>query len=161
MIRIVLALLLVSTAQAAEPLNLSFEDQFDAKVEMKAARGKVLVLVYGDRKASDDCRKLGEQLHTVYGAEAVRIQAVACCGKLPKLMQPLLKSQIAKVSPKLPVWLDFNETMVTNFGMTTGQTNVAVFDREGRYRHLVIGTLDRKKLDDLTSAISKLRVEGQ
>lgn len=161
MIRVLILLVFVSTATAAEPLELKFEDQFDAKVEMKSARGKVLVLVYGDRKASDECRKLGEKLHGSVGGKQVQIQAVAYCGKMPKALRPLLRSQIAKVSPEIPVWLDFEETMVTSFGITTGQANVAVFDRDGRYRHLVNGTLDQKKLDELTGLIGKLRDEDK
>lgn len=177
-----MALLLLSLA-AAEPVEICFEDQFEAKQELKAQRGKVVVLVYGDRAASDACRTLGEELHvhfhpTAKGltggkarqqpaaevpgmtAPGVLIQAVACCGKMPRVLRPVLQTQIAKASPDVPVWLDFDQTMTSHFGLTTGQTNVALFDAAGRYRHKINGTLTPRQVEDLIRQIHNLRVEA-
>jgi len=171
---------------AADPVNFQFEDQFEAKPELKALRGKVVILVYGDRKASDECRTLGEKLHVSFHPTAkdlkpgqarqqpatdlpkvaagkspgVVVQAVACCGKMPALVKPLLRGQLVKASPEVPVWLDFNETMTTHFGLTTGQANVAVFDCEGRYRHRVSGTPTAAQMKELLQTVQNLRAEG-
>jgi hypothetical protein len=182
-----IALMMMSLiASEAKPVELSFEDQFEAKQELKSQRGKVVVLIYGDRKASDACKSLGEQLHVAFHPTAkglspaksrlqpvtalpnaapgqspgVLVQAVACCGKMPALVRPVLKSQIAKASPDVPVWLDFEQEMVTRFGMTTGEANAVVFDVQGRYRHAMQGTPDAKTLQKLAETIQSLRVES-
>jgi predicted transcriptional regulator len=60
----------------------------------------------------------------------------------------------------VPIWLDFNQTMSTHFGLTTAQANVAVFDVEGRFRKVVNGTLDTKAHQELVDFIQQLRVEA-
>lgn len=187
MIRL-LALLLLAVPAFAEskPVEFAFEDQFETKQSMKDYRGIVVVLVYGDRKASDECRKLGEQLHVAthptakdltpakarLAAEAdlavpagktapgTMVQAVACCGKMPGAVKPILRNQLAKASPDVPVWLDYDETMPTHFGITTGQANVLVFDVEGRYRLGVSGTPNAKKVNEILKLVQDLRAEG-
>ena len=125
MMRSLYLMLFAAPLMAADvkPVDLTFEDQFEAKQELKDLRGIVVVLVYGDRKASDECRKLGEELHVATHPTAkdlspakarlepalelpnlpagkhspgVLIQAVACCGKMPMIARPLLRGQLAK-----------------------------------------------------------------
>jgi hypothetical protein len=181
-------MLLAGAASAAEkPVNLVFEDQFEKLPDIASQKGAVLVLVYGDSKAVTECRTWGENLHLAFhpGAKglepvkarqqpvaalpnlpagktspAVTVQAVACCGKMPTIARPLLREQLKKASPELPIWLDFNTTMVQHFGMTTGQVNVAVFDVEGRFRKVVNGTQDAKQQVELVDTIQALRTEA-
>lgn len=186
MIRVAALVMFALPLAATEPVNLAFEDQFNAKPELKSAKGRVVVLVYGDRKASDACRELGERLHLTFHptakglppakarlepaaappnlapgkqAPGLLVQAVACCGKMPATLRPLFRTQIAKASPDVPVWLDFNETMVTHFGLTTGEANIAVFDAEGRFRNVHTGVRDAD-LPELVRTIQNLRTEA-
>ena len=107
----------IATAQPPAPVqtapqavNLVLEDQFDRKADLAALRGQVVILVYGDKKASDMCRQIGESLHVCWHPEAkgqppakaqsapvvpldnlqpgqtstnVVVVPVACCGKVP------------------------------------------------------------------------------
>ena len=93
-----------------KPVELVLEDQFERKTDLADLRGNVVILVYGDRKGTDACRTLGEQLHvcwhpTAKGQPPAKAQAapvvpldglkpgqvspnvivvpVACCGKVP------------------------------------------------------------------------------
>ena len=50
--------------------------------------------------------------------------------------------------------------MTTDFGMTTGQANVAVFDVQGRYRHNISGMPTAKQREELLTMIQTLRLEG-
>ena len=185
--------LLVSAAVAAaqppapQPVPLVLEDQFEMLAALADLRGSVVVLVYGDRKGTDACKALGEQLHVLWhptakglppaeakaapvvgldglapgqSAPDVRVVPVACCGKVPGPVRGVIRSQVAKGSPDVPVWLDFGETMKTGFGLTAGEPNVVVFDAAGRLRMRVNGTPDQAALDRLVKAVQGLRAEA-
>jgi hypothetical protein len=186
MMSVVCLTLLAIGVNAAEPqpVNLVFEDQLDNKPELASLRGKVAVLVFGDRKATDACREFGQALHIAFhptakglspseaakqpvialsGAKVspdVAVVPVATCGKVPSVVRTVIRAQIKKGAPDVPVWLDFEETMVKHFGQTSGEVNVAVFDTKGRYRHVANGTLDAKKQSQLLQLIQDLRVEA-
>ncbi len=130
----------VATASVAQPpampkpTELVLEDQFDRKADLADLRGQVVILVYGDRKANDLCKTVGESLHVCWHPEAkgqppakaqaapvvpleglkpgqtspnVVVVPVACCGKVPGAVQKPIRSQIAKAVPDSVVWLDF------------------------------------------------------
>jgi hypothetical protein len=172
---------------AALPVALKLEDQFDRKTDLADYRGAVVVLVYGDRKATDACRALGERLHVYWHPDAkgqspakaqaatvvpladaqpgrsspdVRVIPVACCGKIPGPIRGLIRGQVAKGSPEVPVWLDFADTMKNSFGLAAGEPNVVVFDAAGRLRATVNGTLDSAAIDGITKGVQTLRYEA-
>lgn len=184
-----LVVVAVGSAQppAPQPTDLGFEDQFDRKPRLADLRGRVVVLVYGDRKGTDACRQFGELIHVTFHptakglppgkareqpaaavpglkpgltAPGVTVVPVACCGKLPAVVRTLIRSQVKAGSPDVPVWLDFEETMAKHFGLTTGQVNVAVFDAAGVFRHGLTGTPDAKKTQELAQVIQTLRAEA-
>lgn len=177
----------LSLLLAAPPaVELTFDDQFGNAPKIGDLHGKVAVLVYGDRKAVDACRKYGEELHVLFHptakglppAEArkapasplqgippqktpdVAVIPVACCGSAPKVVQALLKAQIKAASPDVPVWLDFEKAMVTHFGLKEGEVNVAVFDAKGQYRLGQPGAPDAETKRDLLQQIQNFRAEA-
>ncbi len=82
----------IATAKQPAPVqtdppavNLVLEDQFDRKADLAALRGQVVILVYGDKKATDACRQLGESLHICWHPDAKG--------------QPPAKAQAAPVVP--------------------------------------------------------------
>lgn len=170
-----------------QPIALVMENQFEKKVELADHRGAVVILVYGDRKGTDACRKLGEQLHVTWHPDAagqmpvkaqaapvvalaglrvgqpspeVRVIPVACCGKVPGPIRGAIRSQIAKGSPDVPVWLDFADAMKSSFTLTAGEPNVVVFDAEGRLRMKINGTPDAAALERLMKSVQGLRAEA-
>lgn len=177
----------VAQPPAPEPAALVLEDQFDRKADLGAYRGAVVILVYGDRRGTDACKALGEQLHVCWHPDAkgqpaakaqaapvvgldglptgkaapdVKVIPVACCGKIPAAIRGVIRTQIARGAPDVPVWLDFADTMKTNFGMTAGEPNVVVFDAAGRPRGKVNGTPDAPTLDNLVRTVQALRAEA-
>lgn len=171
----------------AKDVALAMEDQFDRKTDLADLRGNVVLLVYGDRKGTDACRTLGEQLHICWHPTAkgqtpekartapvvpldglkpgqaspnVVVVPVACCGKVPAAIRPTINKQIAKASPDVVVWMDYADAMKTAFGLTPGETNVAVIDAAGRVRAKYNGTIDQTNMDGLVKTVQTLRTEA-
>src|SRR4029453_15573211 len=68
-----------------KPTELSFNDQFDRTARLADLRGAVVILVYGDRKANELCKTVGESLHVCWHPTAKG--------------QPPAKAQAAPVVP--------------------------------------------------------------
>ena len=172
---------------AVAPTSLVLGDQFDRKADLADLRGQVVVVVYGDRKATDACRTLGESLHVCWHPDAkgqppakaqaapvvplanlkpgqaspnVAVVPVACCGKVPAAIQRIVRNQIAKASPDAVVWLDFGDTLKTGFGQTAGEPNVLVLDANGTLRMKLTGAPDQTAMDALVKTVQALRVEA-
>ena len=186
------ALLLLSVGPAQQPAmpkptELVLEDQFDRKADLAELRGQVVILVYGDRKANELCKTVGEALHVCWhpsakGQPSAKAQAapvvpldnlksgqvspnvvvvpVACCGKVPGAIRGPIRVQIAKAVPDSVVWLDFGETLKGMYGQTAGEPNLVVFDAAGRMRMKINGTPDQTAMDKLTKAVQELRCEA-
>jgi hypothetical protein len=171
----------------AKDVALVMEDQFDRKTDLADLRGNVVLLVYGDRKGTEACRALGEQLFVCWhptakgqppekartapvapleglkpgqAAPNVLVVPVACCGKVPAAIRPTINKQIAKASPDVVVWLDYADAMKAAFGLTAGETNVAVIDAAGRVRAKYNGTIDQSNMDALVKTVQQLRAEA-
>ncbi len=174
-------------AGAPKTVELALEDQFERKADIADLRGNVVVLVFGDRKGNEACRALGEQLHVYWHPDAkgqpaakaqtaavapleglkpgqvspnVIVVPVACCGKVPSAIRGTISKQIAKGSPDVVVWLDYADKMRDMFGVTAGETNVAVIDATGKLRLKINGTLDQPAMDKLVKTVHTLRLEA-
>ena len=150
-------------------------------------RGRVVVLVYGDRKGTDKSRAFGEQLHVLFhpsangksGAEArtapvsplpnapagqaspdVLVVPVACPPNVPSVIQDLVRAGIKKAAPDTVVLLDFAGAMEEQFGLRAGEPNLVVFDAAGRVRMKVNGTPDAATGQRLVQTIQNLRAEA-
>jgi hypothetical protein len=176
-----------AVAGDVKPVSLTLEDQFGESQDVSKHGGKVLVLIYGDRKATDDCRSLGESLHIAFHPTAkgkapkdarqapvaplpnlpvgiaspdVFVVPVACTGVIPGVVKTVLQKQIKSASPDVPVWLDCAAAMQTTFGLTTGEPNIAVLDAKCRARLVVNGKADQAKLKEVVQVIQDLRAEA-
>jgi len=172
--------------QAVVPV-VTLEDQFERLNDLKSYRGSVAVLIYGDKASAQANQQLGELIHTrfhptakgkppgearrqpvipVQGAakdakhpEVVAIP-VACIGKVPNLVAAVIRNQIRKSSPEVPVWLDFGETMKSQFPFKPGVPNVVVIDCQGRYRYAAAGQPTTEGTERLIGIIEALRKEA-
>lgn len=184
-------LLLASAAGfAAEPpkvSDLTLEDQFEVKNSVADHKGKVLILVYGDRTGIDASRELGSKLHVLFHPSAagktakvarvapvdplpgvpngtaspdVAVVPVACCGRVPGIIQGTIRGALKKDAGDVPVWLDFDNTMKDKFGLTAGEPNLVVIDAQGRLRLKVNGTPDRETMQKVLQTAQNLRAEA-
>lgn len=167
--------------------DLAMEDQFEAKHSVADHKGKVLILVFGDREGIDASRQLGSQLHVLFHPSAegktakeartaavdplpgvekgkpspdVAVVPVACCGKVPGAIQGLVRAGLKKDAADVPVWLDFGNTMKDKFGLTGGEPNLVVIDAQGRLRLKVNGTPDKETLQKVLQTTQNLRAEA-
>lgn len=185
-----LSVLLVGSAvAAADPpkVDLTFEDQFEVTNKVADHKGKVLILVYGDRKGIEASRELGSKLHVLFHPTAegksakdakaapvaplegapqgtkspdVAVVPVACCGSVPGPIKALVRSSLKKDAADVSVWLDFGTTMADKFGLRDGEPNVVVIDAEGRLRLKVNGTPDKDTLQKVLQTAQNLRAEA-
>jgi hypothetical protein len=173
-----------AAALPAKPADLRFEDQFGREGKLSDLRGRVVVLVYGDREGTDACRAYGEQLHVLFhpsakgqppekarAAPVVPLAGAAgpspdvvvvpvACAKVPSLVQGMIQAGVAKASPAVTVWLDFNGTMESGYGLKEGEPNVVLFDAAGKSRLKINGTPSEAKGKELVQAIQNLRAEA-
>jgi hypothetical protein len=173
--------------EAGKPVALSFEDQFERKASLADLRGRVVILVYSDRKGTEASRELGEKLHVLFHPTAagqtaakarvapvaplegvpagkpspdVVVQAVACTGSVPAPVRALIRTGLKRDAADTPVWLDFGTTMTDTFGRRDGEPNLVLFDAQGRLRLKVNGSPDRATFDKLLQTAQNLRAEA-
>jgi hypothetical protein len=182
---IALAQVVTHPPRALPPIVM--EDQFEQPEKLSDGLGRVVVLVYGDRRGADANKQLGEALHVYFHPAAhgqpaeqahrapvkpledvppgtvspdVVTVPVACIGKVPALVRTLIRSQFRSGSPAVPVWLDFQDQMKQLFGLAAGVPNVVVVDTKGRLRYSASGLLTGEQLGQLEAAIEGLRREA-
>ena len=155
-------------AQAQDPpaAQLDLQDQFDRPQSLMHHRGHVVVLLYGDRTGLAAGRGLGEKLGAQFRpdggqtARDVHVIPVLCLGKLAGPLRNVIKNQVRKGSPDVPVWLDFENKTKAQFGLAADVPNVAVVDAAGRVRYRVAGQLDSAGYDRLVQVVAALRKEA-
>ena len=179
----------IAIAQKPEtnkPVELSFEDQFEMKHSVADHKGKVVILVYGDRTGIEACKELGEKLHVVFHPTAkgrtpekaklapvvalagvaegkvspeVVVVPVACAGSVPGPVKTLIRRGLKKDAAETPVWIDFGTAMADKFAMKEGQPNIAVLDADGFLRLKVNGSPDKATYDKILQTTQNLRAE--
>lgn len=177
-----------AAASAAPTVNLVMEDQNRQSHDTAALKGDVIVLLYADRNGAEAAHEIGQRLHVHFHPNAAKVEgpdwvrqpvttipgwpagartpnvhavAVACLPEIPKAVHPVVRSQIRKESPHVPVWLDFKGTMPKTFGMAPDVPNILVIDTFGRPQGVLSGELDETKYQQLVAAIDRLRQQAQ
>lgn len=172
------------TPAQAPTVKLAMIDQFDQKHDIKDYRGDVVILLYGDRKATDANKELGQKLHVHYHPTAkgmkpadarkapvspiegakrspdVHVIPVACTGPIPEVIFGLVKREVKKASPDFPLWFDTNGLLKDAYGMRDGEPNLIVIDAEGKVRFKVLGEATAKTQARLIEVVDYLRAEA-
>ncbi len=174
-------------AAKPKPVELAFEDQFEQKHNLGDLKGKVVILVYGDRNGIEASKELGEKLHVLFhptaagltpdkarlapvvalpgivaGQESpdVVVVPVACAGSVPGPIKMLIRKGLKKDAADTPVWLDFGTVMADKFTVKESQPNLVVIDAAGYLRLKVNGTPDKATYEKLLQTTQNLRAEA-
>lgn len=187
-VALIAALMATAVSSAAEEtVCLVMEDQFQNRCETEALRGHVVVLVYAGRYGAEAAVELGRKLHTHYHPAAatadpaerskqpvigipgwpaevpvpdVHVIPIACVPEVPRMLRGMVRSQIRKGSPHLPVWLDYEDAMRKGFGIVPDEPNVLLIDTAGVARGVSAGKPDETKYTQLVEAIDTLRSQA-
>lgn len=143
-----------AVAKAFEPFTLP--DQFGAPHAVGGRDGAVLVVLYGDRKAAEASRELGEALHVRFhpaaagkgakdaaaaparpvpgfpgAAVPVLVKPAACAAGVPRPVRSAVAFQLRRAAPDTPVWLDWERQFELRFGVSPGEPNAVVVAPNG------------------------------
>lgn len=173
---------------AGRTVAVTMEDQFRTKHDTAALRGDVIVLLFADRNGAEAAHEVGKRLHVHFHPGAAKVDgpdwvrqpvigipgwpegtrvpnvhsvAIACLPEIPRAVHPVVRSQIRKESPHVPVWIDFTGVMPRTFGMAPEVPNILLIDTFGRPQGVLSGEIDEAKFQQLVAAIERLRREGQ
>ncbi len=174
-------------AKEPKTVDITMEDQFETKNSVADHKGKVLILVYGDRKGIDASRELGSTLHVLFHPTAegksakdarkapvvalegipndkaspeVNVIPVAACAGVPGPIKGLIRKALAKDAADTPVWIDFDGVMAEKFTMREGEPNLVLIDAEGRLRLKVNGKPDKETMQKVLQTAQNLRAEA-
>jgi len=169
----------------SRPVAVRFEDQFRNRRDTTALVGDVVVLIFAERNGAEASHDLGRRLHVHFHPTAANVEgpewgrqpvialpgwpadrtppdvhavAVACLPEIPRAIHPVVRAQVRKESPFVPVWLDFEGVMPRQFGMDVGVPNVLLVDTRGRGQGVVRGQVDELRYKELVTAIDRLRL---
>ena len=161
-------------------MNVVMGDQFGNRYETSQMRGDVVVLVYAGRHGAEAAMELGRKLHTLFhptaeGAAAtewstqpvvgvagwpagmpvpdVRVIPIACVPEVPKALHSMVRRRLARESPVVPVWLDFEDVMRPSFGMVADEPNMLVIDTLGSAQGVISGHLDEPRFNEVVGII--------
>jgi hypothetical protein len=132
--------------------GLSLQDQDGRTLSLDALRGKVVVIVYGGRRAVDthvvwgkrlgaDCCQRGGYRRADQNEECpVRILAVAQMGKVPEIFRGVIRAGIRRQLEKgYSLWLDWEDRLAALYGVREDTSTVIVADRQGQVWLVVSG----------------------
>lgn len=172
-------------APSRPAVAVSLEDQFRNRRDTAALVGDVVVLVFAERNGAEASHDLGRRLHIHFHPTAAKVEgpewgrqpviglpgwpadrappdvhavAVACLPEIPRAIHPVVRAQVRKESPFVPVWLDFTGVMPQRFGMENGVPNVLLIDTRGHAQGVVRGQVDDLRYRELVTAIDRLRL---
>lgn len=178
----------LSAADTARTPNIMLEDQFRNRRGTAELRGDVVVLVYAERRGAEAANILGRRLHVRFHPTAesapptewttqpvvglpgwpadarvpdVHVVPVACVAEVPRPLHGIVRMRIRQESPHIPVWLDFDDSLRTQFGIVPGEPNITLIDTEGRPQGASAGRVDDAGFEALVAAIDRLRLASR
>jgi len=136
----------------ATPFEL--KDQYEKKLAYAFPRQKVSVLVFGDRKGSDQIEGWVRPLYERY-KDRIDQNGVAVLGSVPAFMRGIVR-QIFKSQVKYPVLLDWTGNVSRAYEYQSGKANLVVIDRNGQIVHCAFGAASEAELNRIYTQIEKL-----
>ncbi len=132
--------------------HFTLEDQFGNKIGIKFPSNKVVVLVFGDRKGSEQVEGWVRPLYEKY-TDQVYIFGIAELSVVPWAVRPVVRG-IIKSKSKAPVMLDWTGKVAKSYGCEKGKANVFVVSKEGKVIEVKRGAANSGGLNNLYSVIN-------
>ena len=146
----------MTTALAAPVAKLSDFELTDQEAKPRRYRfpkAKVTVMTVADRKGSEQLAPWIQQLHDRY-RERIDIDGLADVSMIPKPFHAMFRTAFRK-QLAYPVMLDWEGSVVKQFGYAKGVANIYVIDRRGRILKQLTGPVSDDGLRELTTQIDR------
>jgi peroxiredoxin len=134
--------------------NFTLEDQFGKKISINFPSDKVAVLVFGDRKGSEQVEGWVRPLYGKY-TDKIYIFGIAELSVVPWAVRPAVRMMIRRGS-KTPVMLDWSGNVSKSYGYEKGKANVFVVGKDGSITAVKRGAASNAALNDLYQEISAI-----
>ena len=139
--------------------DFAIKDQYDHALQLSSQRGKLILLIYGDRLGSDYMGAYADAVQESPLAVSVTVVRIANLHAVPALMRSYVKRQFLKPNsegkPKSPVLLDWDANLAGIYGFTEDLTNVYLIDPQGILCYWASGTGTPEETHKLLNVIAK------
>ena len=156
-----LTLLMLATAPAPRAstvgeraMNFELRDQYGKTLAYSFPKEKVSVLVFGDRKGSEQVEGWVRPVYERY-TERVDLHGVAVLTSVPSLFHGYARRQFRK-QVKYPVLLDFKGDVSKGYGYEGDKANLFVIARDGTVSHRASGAATPESLNRLFVVLDRL-----
>lgn len=156
----VLLSLVVAPARAGAPeraMDFELRDQFGKALAYRFPKERVSVLVFGDRKGSEQVEGWVRPVWERY-TDRIDLHGVAVLTSVPSLFHGYARRQFRK-NVKYPVLLDFKGDVSKGYGYEGDKANVIVIARDGRIAHRAAGAATPDGLNRLYAEVERLLAE--
>lgn len=142
----------VSKKDKAE--NFTLEDQFGKKISINFPSDKVAVLIFGDRKGSEQVEGWVRPLYGKY-TDKIYIFGIAELSVVPWAVRPVVRTMIRNKS-KTPVMLDWSGNVSKSYGYEKGKANVFVVKKDGTIVAVKRGAVSNAALNEVYEEINAI-----
>lgn len=147
----------VAPARAGAPeraADFELRDQFGESLAYRFPKERVSVLVFGDRKGSEQVEGWVRPVYERY-TDRIDLHGVAVLTAVPSLFHGYARRQFRK-QVKYPVLLDFKGDVSKGFGYEGDRANVFVVAPDGRIAHRAAGAATPGGLERLYAEVDRL-----
>jgi len=133
------------------------KDQFKEPHAFTLPAPKVTVLVFGDRKCSDDATPWSDALWKRY-KDRIQYEGVGVGRWIPFFERPIARMMIRKATD-FPIALDWNGKVAKKYRYLYKHINVFIIEPNGRIVRTVVGSPTTGNLDQVFETVDKLLSE--
>lgn len=144
--------------------DFTLGDQYDSGLTLGSLRGRVVLVVAGDRHGN---QYMGAYTHAVrerFGRDRVRIVRIANLRGVPFFMKGYVRGRFRGTNPdstpKASVLLDWGGVLARLYGFRESLTNVYLIDRAGVLRYTAAGQGTDSETRALTEALEAVVTSG-
>ena len=140
-------------------MDFELRDQFGKTLAYRFPKERVSVLVFGDRKGSEQVEGWVRPVYERY-TDRIDLHGVAVLTSVPSLFHGYARRQFRK-SVKYPVLLDFKGDVTKGYGYEGDKANVFVIGRDGAVAHRAAGAATPDGLSRLYAEVDRLLGAGR
>ncbi len=135
-------------------IDFELKDQYNQTSTYRFPRQKVTVLVFGDRKGSEQIEGWSRPLWDRY-RERIDQKGVAVLDSVPSFMRGVVRA-IFKSQVKYSVLLDWTGDISKSYGYQSGRANLILIDRQGAIVLRILGAAGSQSFQQLCQKIDEV-----